>query len=316
MSLNDNARIIMKTIREKLCLRVVSAQQVVYDLPWQLATPIDVVCQTIGVWPMLVIIENKTTLQTLANHLHTYKLADACMPALMNGFETLANSEYNHHMLQLAAEMLMITRNYDIQRVTGYIIMACSDLQTKTYPMTPEFLKMAERVFSGGRVHSQHEFSSLPLVYARHAQSIVRTLHPVPPCLDDWHPVHLAWLKRKFPGVLQRSVLKLGVTEKRDTVLNLPTVWIQMEDKVMVVVLKIHDPSAESLARRYNRPTKTRMPTGAPETMMRSCFLEAGMRIGLLKQSHTLVAGVVIVATPVTVEFHKMVPASFIPIIL
>lgn len=104
-------------------LAIIDAHVLVCEPSVGVATEIDVLCQG---RTSLVVIENKTTLQTRAEHLRTYKIADPDHPLLSGFLHSLLNNEYNHHQLQLALMLLMLRQTYNIA-ASGYVLMAVSD---------------------------------------------------------------------------------------------------------------------------------------------------------------------------------------------
>lgn len=140
-------------------LAIVDAHVLVCDPGLGVATEIDVLTEG----PRgLVVVENKTTLQTRAEHERTYKKPDRECPLLLRGYLSLLNNEYNHHQLQLAYMILMLKNTYNID-AGGLVLVASSD-GLNHYPMNPDILSLARSV-----VNNQVLFHSVP----------VENLHPL-----------------------------------------------------------------------------------------------------------------------------------------
>jgi len=118
-------------------LKLVDAHVLVCEPKYNLATEIDVLCHGVH---GLVVIENKTTLQTLAEHKRTYKLPDRDNPVLLHGLRSLLNNEYNHHQLQLAAMLIILRNTYGI-KATGHVLVASTDGLCH-YPMNEQILNL------------------------------------------------------------------------------------------------------------------------------------------------------------------------------
>jgi hypothetical protein len=116
-------------------LSIVDAHVLICEPTYNIATEIDVLCHGNS---GLVVIENKTTLQTRAQHEQTYRSPDREFPTLLHGLARFANSEYTHHQLQLACMLIMLKNTYNV-KATGYIILASSD-SLNHYPMCPIIL--------------------------------------------------------------------------------------------------------------------------------------------------------------------------------
>ena len=124
-----------------LGLDIVDAHVLVCDPNIGVATEIDVLTEG----PRgLVVVENKTTLQTRAEHERTYKKPDRECPLLLKGFLSLLNNEYNHHQLQLAFMVLMLKNTYNID-ASGIVLVASSD-GLNHYPINPTILTLARNV--------------------------------------------------------------------------------------------------------------------------------------------------------------------------
>ena len=118
-------------------LKLVDAHVLVCEPKYNLATEIDVLCNGVH---GLVVIENKTTLQSLAEHNRTYKLPDRDNPVLLHGLRSLLNNEYNHHQLQLAAMLIILRNTYGI-KATGHVLVASTDGLCH-YPMNEQILNL------------------------------------------------------------------------------------------------------------------------------------------------------------------------------
>ena len=127
----------------KLNLQIVDAHVLICDPILGIATEIDVLCQNSS---SLVVIENKTTLQTRAEHERTYRKPDLNCPLMLRGFHSLLNNEYNHHQLQLASMIFMLRRTYGIT-ASGHVLVASSD-SLNHYPMNPTILNLAFSVWN------------------------------------------------------------------------------------------------------------------------------------------------------------------------
>lgn len=125
-----------------LNLQIADAHVLICDPNLGIATEIDVLCQGAN---GLVVIENKTTLQTRAEHERTYRKPDSSCPLMLRGFNSLLNNEYNHHQLQLASMIYMLKRTYNIH-ATGHVLVASSD-SLNHYPMNPAILSLAFSVW-------------------------------------------------------------------------------------------------------------------------------------------------------------------------
>lgn len=116
-------------------LKIVDAHVLIFEPRYGIATEIDVLCHGKS---GLIVIENKTTLQSRAEHEQTYRRPDKDQPMLLKGLYTLHNSEYTHHQLQLASMLIMLKNTYNII-ATGHILVASSD-GLNHYPMNRDIL--------------------------------------------------------------------------------------------------------------------------------------------------------------------------------
>jgi len=176
-----------------LGLTIVDAHVLVCEPVFGIATEIDVLCDG----PHgLVVIENKTTLQTRAEHERTYKKPDRECPLLLQGFLSLLNNEYNHHQLQLAAMIIMMKNTYNIN-AHGHVLVASAD-GLNHYPMNPAILNLARNVLGTRRFFSPPlANTNLPLIRYKYRPLLSRFIEgpgflSVPPLIEKF-------LKKHYP---------------------------------------------------------------------------------------------------------------------
>lgn len=188
------------TFLRTLGLTIVDAHVLVCEPVFGIATEIDVLC----VGPHgLVVIENKTTLQTRAEHERTYKKPDRECPLLLQGFFSLLNNEYNHHQLQLAAMIIMLKNTYNVT-AHGHVLVASAD-GLNHYPMNPSILSLARNVLGTRRFFSPPlAVQNLPLVRYKYRPVLSRYVEGpgliLPPQLEKFLAKHYPLtLSANFP---------------------------------------------------------------------------------------------------------------------
>lgn len=202
-------------------LKIVDAHVLIFEPSYGIATEIDVLCHGLT---GLVVIENKTTLQTRAEHEQTYRRPDRDQPTLLRGLYTLHNSEYVHHQLQLACMLIMLKNTYNIV-ATGHVLVASSD-GLNHYPMNKDILdKLAASLYSRKYFYPAPKKldQAIPLLnyaFRPFASTFPRTL------IDECPPTINKFLQKHAPSALTTCILnyntgKVSFLQRPDVVLDM-----------------------------------------------------------------------------------------------
>jgi hypothetical protein len=250
-------------------LDIVDAHVLVCDPSLGVATEIDVLAQG----PHgLVVVENKTTLQTRAEHERTYKKPDRVCPLLLRGFLSLWNSEYNHHQLQLAYMLIMLKNTYNIDAGGVVLVATCDGLCH--YPMNPAILALARTVVNA-QVHFFPVVSSKDPLLNLRFRGYLPKLSPC--CLDG--------------TVLKRALAKFKATEVEQNVEIGKVAFYERPDLVVPVManIRLMTPTGPVLllvraltcpAKLLSVPVSTiKLPSGHQHSRLNLVFLELAILV-------------------------------------
>jgi hypothetical protein len=177
-------------------LRSIDAHVLICEPRIGIATEIDVLCRD---ETTMVVIENKTTLQTQADHLWSYKKPDRKSPHLLGDYAGLANNEYTHQQLQLCHMLIMLELGYQVPAnlLTGYVLVASAD-GINVYPVDSQLRSLVRSTLTRrimfGRIAPVPAVPNFPLLGYRFRAFIPPTEQP-PPLLCP--PLLTRFLKSK-----------------------------------------------------------------------------------------------------------------------
>lgn len=288
-------------------LELVDAHVLICEPSFGIATEIDVLCHANN---KLVVIENKTTLQSRAEHEQTYRLADRDNPVLLKGLRTLLNSEYNHHQLQLACMLIMLRNTYKVN-ATGYILVASSD-GLNHYPINPVILNLVATSLC-----TMHHFApkSIPVnvgptisyKFKPFIVSSEQTKYFKPPKLLQ------TFFKKKFPDstiFFKHPTGNLTFHERPDvTVKMIADIFIETEKTIFLFsVIPTNLDAKESLL-----SSEKKLPTGHDSNFQSLAFLNLALTASVLpkKQSKKIELRVMFESSKSS-SFLRVVPKSFL----
>lgn len=277
-------------------LDILDAHVLVFDPEWGVATEIDVLAQTRTGTPNLFVIENKTTLQTRAEHLHTYFVADRGFPILRGQLQAERNNEYTHHQLQLAVMVSMLRRNYGLTgHIEGAVLMRVKGGTVIRYPLEPRILALLEADMASRLVPVRLPYT-MPTLYRPYVMLPPVALHDtllqgltkdggVDPVAAAWQTRWLYYLQVTFPRAIVRyqfpcGVLpvhgQMGLRLTADALIEVPG---QASTLVMIKLLLQEGP-LKALLQRPGRIPKL-LPNGSLHTLKSAYCLELGARWAL-----------------------------------
>lgn len=172
----------------QLNLRTIDAHVLICEPRLGVATEIDVLCRD---QDGMVVIENKTTLQTREEHEWSYKRSDRKIAHLLGDYATLANSEYTHQQLQVCYMLIMLELSYKIPagQLKGYVLVASSD-SLNVYPAENKIRALVRQTVTRrimfGRTALVPDLPDLPLLkyeYRPYVPTQKTTLLECPPIL-------------------------------------------------------------------------------------------------------------------------------------
>lgn len=288
-------------------LELVDAHVLICEPNFGIATEIDVLCHANN---KLVVIENKTTLQTRAEHEQTYRVADRDNPLLLKGLHSLLNSEYNHHQLQLACMLIMLKNTYKVN-ATGYILVASSD-GLNHYPINQVILNLVATSLC-----TMHHFApkSIPI---NHGPTISYKFKPfIFPAekKNYFKPPKLlqTFFKKKFPEAtifFKYHTGNLTFHERPDVNVQMfADIFIETEKTIYLFsVIQTHLDAKDSLL-----SSEKKLPTGHTSTFQSLAFLDLAMTAFVLpkKQSKKIELRVMFESSKSS-SFLRLVPKSFL----
>ena len=297
-------------------LRIVDAHVLVCEPNYGIATEIDVLCHGAK---GLVVIENKTTLQTKAEHCFSYKQADRNNPLLLRGLRSLVNSEYIHHQLQLAAMLIMLRNTYNV-RATGHVVVATTD-GISHYPMDQQILNLlatslcSMHYFTGPK----NKIASAPL-----HPSVKYSLRPFlqacdEPPLDALPPLVAKFLAKKDAKLtsLNHSVGTLSFYERPDIVLPVVVdIFAESPTTLYLFTVKHSNLDSKTCSSTDSAPVKAaKLPTGHSNSFLNTCCLELATKLHALSSSTNAnqkkIELRVVVLSSAPRPFMRVVPPSF-----
>jgi len=294
-------------------LRIVDAHVLVCEPAYGIATEIDVLCHGAS---GLVVIENKTTLQTKAEHAQTYKQADRDHPLLLRGLKSLLNSEYNHHQLQLAAMLIMLRNTYNV-RATGHVLVASSD-GISHYPMDQQILNLLATSLC-----SMHYFTGPKnkIVNSTEHPSVKYSLRPYlvaceEPPLDVLPPLVAKFLAKHDAKLtsLNYKAGTLSFYERPDiTMPVLIDIYAESPTTLFLFTVKHTTLDSKSCLSSDSAPIKTpKLPTGHANSFLNTCCLELATKLLALPSTpdKKIELRVVLLSTSPR-PFMRVVPSSF-----
>lgn len=310
-------------------LSIVDAHVLICDPSVGIATEIDVLCQG---KTSLVVIENKTTLQSRTEHLRTYRTPDSEQPLLAGPLRTLLNNEYNHHQLQLALMLMMLKQTYNI-RATGYVVMATVDGLIH-YPINPTVFELTRSLLANQRhfrspayrqqlvSHDDPTILRLPYSYRpflrtnsvpHHTTDTTDTTDtPLPPILLKF----LKKVKITTPQ-LQYTAGTLKFYDRPDvTEPILADVYAETADTIYIFTLRPTSFSPAQAANPISAPVKgvKILPGGYSNTLLNATFLELAITTAVLQATtpRKQIQSRVILLPDNAPPFFRKLPAAYI----
>lgn len=288
-------------------LKLVDAHVLIFEANLGLATEIDVLCHGHS---GLIVIENKTTLQTRAEHEYTYRMPDRDRPKLLRSLSSLRNSEYVHHQLQLALMLIMMKNTYNI-RATGHILVASSD-GLNHYPMNPEILNLMAIAVSSLR-HFQPAcllkctYPSVRYVY----RPYVRGDSDAQSSSDSITPLPITSFLKKYPDAVITSHYNTGTLsfyERPDVSASLHVdVCAETETTLFLFNVKTTDLTKLDCDNDNERPS---LPSNHKHTFANQCFLEMALAARALSTEKKIELRILFVVAE-SKPFLRKIPATF-----
>lgn len=289
-------------------LDIVDAHVLVCDPGIGVATEIDVL--THGPHG-LVVVENKTTLQTRAEHERTYKKPDRECPLLLKGYLSLLNNEYNHHQLQLAYMLLMLKNTYNID--AGGIVLVASSDGLNHYPINPAILNLARSVvnsqvlFNPVPSNSQYPLLSyrfrafLPKPFDMPAINIESvSVADFRFCRDDGVNADIKKALSRFKGTVHPlQTGKISFYERPDLVLPVTAnIFLKNEHEKSIHLFLVRSLPVDS--KMLLHPVSTvKLPSGHKHTLLNAHFLELAVTVAAMDKktidSHDFTAHIIYV---------------------
>ena len=304
-------------------LTIVDAHVLICDPSVGIATEIDVLCQGKS---SLVVIENKTTLQSRTEHLRTYRTPDSEQPLLAGPLRTLLNNEYNHHQLQLALMLIMLKQTYNI-RATGYVVMATVDGLIH-YPINPTVFELTRSLLANQRhfrspayrqqlvCHDDPSILRLPYSYRPFLRTNSLPYYtagtPLPPILLKF----LKKVKITTPQ-LQYTAGTLKFYDRPDvTEPIVADVYAETTDTIYIFALRATPFSPVQVADPISAPVKgvKILPGGYSNTLLSAIFLELAITTAVLQATTPLkqIQSRVILLPDNAPPFSRKLPTTYI----
>lgn len=285
-------------------LKIVDAHVLICEPNYGIATEIDVLCQGVN---GLVVIENKTTLQTRGEHERTYHQADRECPLLLRSLRTLLNNEYNHHQLQLACMIIILRNTYNI-RATGHVLVASSD-GLNHYPMNALILNQVATSLC-----TMHHFNPPRLISEKKNPVLGYCFRPYisqRPDIPETLPLQIErFIKKNAPDAdvkYNYGVGKLTFHERTDVELELK-VDVFVESETSIFMFNCFQTDLDS--KTCSLSTLPNLPSGQSNSLLSNSMLEIAIAGKVLQPKKKLFLRVHF--TPSKGKpFMRLVPVSY-----
>ena len=299
---------ILNFVQNTYSLDILDAHVLVHDEVWGVATEIDLLAQTRTAHATLFVIENKTTLQTRAEHQRTYFMTDRGFPILQGRLKQERNNEYTHHQLQLAVMVSMLRRNYGLsQAIDGAVIMRVKGGSVVRYPLEPRILEALEadmsvpqpivaRVVDRPSTLSVYKPYITPPSTTRHTRwlACLAAEEPIPPDLTLTTQRWRQYLQATYPGAAVHYNVALGglavlghAPQQVRLKVDAQVMTAQGPIVLLVKFLTVAS-SLKTALQRPNRQTKL-LPNGSLHTLKSAYCLEMGARWALCPEARAYV---------------------------
>ena len=292
-------------------LKIVDAHVLIFEPNYGIATEMDVLCHgSTG----LIVIENKTTLQTRAEHEQTYRRPDRDQPTLLRGLYTLHNSEYVHHQLQLACMLIMLKNTYNIT-ATGHVLVASSD-GLNHYPMSQDIInKLAASLYTRKHFHPAPKCldQSIPLINYAFRPFVPKQPQPV---IEECPPAITKFFLKNAPSAIDTCVLnyntgKLSFLQRPDINLDM-TVDLYAESTTTVYLFLIKSTLlTQKECANIIDIHATVLPSGHKASFYAICSLELALAARALNQPKKIELRVLYLPTGAKPYLRK-IPISYL----